>query len=87
MSPAPGIFACPLERRQLRVLLCHLRGLSVHRSTLVDHLEPLSYNLLCELIDLAHQRFLGLSHLLSNPIVRLGQSFRARPFVFDLITG
>ena len=58
--------------------------MSIHRGSLIDQLEPLSCNLLRELVDLAHQRFLGLSHLMNSPIVRLGQSFRARPFLLDI---
>lgn len=84
VSPAAGTFACPLDRRRLRGLLRHLRRLSVQRGGLVDQLGPLSCSLLRELVDRAHQRFLELSHLVSNPILRLGRSFRARPLVLDL---
>lgn len=77
-------FPCPSERRQLCALLGYLRGLGLHRIRLVGQLEPLRCKLLYELVDLAHQRFLGPSHLLSNPMVRLGQSYRPRPFLLDL---
>ena len=46
--PGARIFACPLERPQLRGLLRHFCGLSVHRLRLVGQLERLGWNQMME---------------------------------------
>ena len=71
-----GMFAFLLERRQLRGLLRHLCGMGIHSLRLGSELQRLGLNHLRELLEIAHQRFLGLSHLLSSSIVRLGLFYR-----------
>ena len=57
-----------------------LCGLGVHIITSLTsgELQRLSFNNLRELLDFEHQRYPGLSHLLSSPIFRLGVSYRER---------
>ena len=74
----------PWSAASVAALLRHRCGLGVHSLRLGGELQRLGFNHLRELLDSVHQRFLGLSHLLSNSIVRLRLCYRERSVFQDL---